>query len=56
VLNDTWIDYYCDIINEAAGATRRYTCSSLLDVILEEFKARGVVNDNDGYLSCEMRR
>lgn len=55
VLADSWIGYYCGMINDASS-DRQYTPESLVDEILRDFVARAVVRQDDGYLSCDMRR
>ncbi len=56
VQDDSWIGYYCDVINDSASTKSRYSASHLLDVVLDDLKARDIVQENDGYLSCDMRR
>ena len=56
VQNDSWIDYYCAVINDAASTQSQYSASRLFDVVLDDLKGRDIVQENDGFLSCDKRR
>ncbi len=56
VLDDSWLAYYCNIINESADQGRQYSPLQLANRLLDEFKARDIVREEDGFLSCDLRR
>lgn len=53
ILADGWIDYYCSVIN--AGQSSVVTPQQLLERLKDQFVERGVVVEQHGWLTSELR-